>query len=164
MQNRLPPVEAIPVDAKPTYLGQSHYSRFQTNFLQSKQFQLMQNRVLQSRPFLSMPNQLPLFQAIIVDAKPTSSGPSYSSRLKTNFLQSKPFQAMQNQLPPVQAIPVNAKPTSNNTCHVKFTFIDHAQCLTSLPRSLAPLSCFLYFSPSRIWSTNYSVLVITAAN
>jgi hypothetical protein len=52
---------------------------------------------------------------------------------------------------------------------VKFDFLDHSSCHTSNNSSFlacflaksSTLFCFLYFTPNRIWSTNYSALVLT---
>ena len=95
IQNRLPTVQALPVDTKLTSSGPRHSSRYKTEFLQTKSLQLIQNR-------------LPPVQAIPVDAK-------------TYFQQYKPLQSIQiltssgpscsrwckNWLPTVQAIPVD---------------------------------------------------------
>jgi hypothetical protein len=44
--------------------------------------------------------------------------------------------------------------------HFLTTYHDSLLALLFSFFTLAHLSCFLYFSPSHIWSTNYSVLVL----
>ena len=52
-------------------------------------------------------------QVILVDTKPTSSGPSYSSRYRMGFLRSQTFQSIQSRLPTMQVLLVDTKPTSS---------------------------------------------------
>jgi hypothetical protein len=122
-----------------------------------------------------------------VGPKPTSTIPSYSRQVKTDFLYFKqfqwgqnqlpPFQSGQNQLPPFQTIPVRQKPLAK-------TDYLHSKPLQSGQTRLPPFQgnqvrlkqtssipshfdqpnivnkSFLPSLPCRSWSPNYSVLVM----